>query len=194
MVLAAGASRRLGQPKQLICVGGETLLARTIRVTQEAGADPICVVLGAYAENILQNLPPSNLHVILNEAWEQGIATSIHAGVRWLEKHVPTTEGVLLLVCDQPRLTAQHVGVLLARFDGCKSSCCIASTYAGVRGVPAILPKSEFAKLLALQGDQGARSLLQHPGCDLVSFESGAVDIDTPADLSSINGGFSESP
>jgi molybdenum cofactor cytidylyltransferase len=191
IVLAAGASRRLGQPKQLVRTDGETLLGRTIRVTQEAGAGPVCVVLGAHAEYILPMVEAANRDVVLNPQWEQGIATSIHCGLRWLTVNVPDANGVLLLVCDQPGLTTQHVCALLDKAAS-HDSCVVASTYGGIRGVPAMFPKSEFSKLMALQGDEGARGILKSPACCVIDvpFESGAIDIDTPADLAEHVPGF----
>jgi len=192
IVLAAGASRRLGQPKQLVQMQGETLLARTIRLTLEAGAGPVGVVLAAGADRMLSSVDGPHVHAVINDQWEHGVATSIHAGLRWLRDGRPEASGVMLLVCDQPGLTSQHVRALLDGFAESDSTVIVASVYAGIRGVPAILPKSEFPNLLALDGDQGARRLLLHPDCAVieVAFESGVIDIDTPEDLARHIPGF----
>jgi len=187
IVLAAGASRRLGQPKQLVRIEGETLLERTIRIVRGTGGGPVCVVLGAHADRILSEAALTNVFVVRNEGWEQGMASSIRAGIDWFEEHVKDASGVMLLVCDQPRLTLEHLNALIARFDETSSAKVVASSYAGIRGVPAIFPRAAFAKLMGLQGDQGARRLLQALGSDAteVAFESAATDIDTPEELTS---------
>jgi molybdenum cofactor cytidylyltransferase len=194
IILAAGASRRLGQPKQLVQLRGETLLARTIRVTQEAGATPVCVVLGACVDSVLPSLHGCGVQAVINVEWEEGIATSIHAGLRWWFDHAAQASGVLLLVCDQLGLTSPHVSALLDSYAECASTCVVASVYAGLRGVPAIFPRSEFPNLLALRGDQGARRLLQHSTCPVieVTFECGVIDIDTPEDLAEHISGFTQ--
>ncbi len=185
IVLAAGASRRLGQPKQLLRQAGETLIDRAIRVSLEAGAEPVFAVLGAHAEAIVQEAELRNAVQVVNGEWQQGIAGSIHAGLRALEQQQPDCSAVLLMVCDQPRLSAAHLRALLAAHAKQTQPAIVASAYAGIAGIPAIFPKSQFQELLALTGDTGARNLLKSPSCPLVlvAFEGGEADIDTPEDL-----------
>jgi CTP:molybdopterin cytidylyltransferase MocA len=190
IILAAGASRRLGQPKQLVQIAGETLLARTIRIVGESGADPVFVVLGAHREIIAANVDLSHIHPAYNPLWEQGIASSIHAGMTALHEFDPEAKAALLLVCDQPRLTAEHLRSLIRAYEqtvepaivGCMI---VASQYAGIAGIPAIFPASQFASLMALQGDAGAKILLQGPALSRVAlpFAGGEIDVDTPSDL-----------
>ncbi|MGA3049923.1 MAG: NTP transferase domain-containing protein, partial [Terracidiphilus sp.] len=97
IVLAAGASRRLGQPKQLLMNGGETLLARSIRLAYEAGAGPVLVVLGAHLESIRAVVALNDAIVVINEKWEEGIASSIHAGLNELEAIAHDARGALIL-------------------------------------------------------------------------------------------------
>lgn len=185
MVLAAGASRRLGQPKQLLRLEDETLLGRAVRLAREAGGEPVLVVLGADAEHIQAAVPLDGAIAVFNAEWEMGIATSIHAGLRALEEVAPGAAGVLILGCDQPRLTAVHLRTLIESFVTQAEPAIVASEYAGVHGVPAVFPRMVFAELLALRGDQGARALLLRPPCPLIAlpFAGGEVDIDEPDDL-----------
>lgn len=185
VVLAAGASRRLGQPKQLVMLEGETLLARTVRLAREAGAAPVLVVVGAQAELICAAVPADRATVVMNGEWEQGIASSIRAGVNALDA---TASGVLISACDQPRLSAAHLRGLIETLAAQCEPCIVASTYAGVRGIPAVFPREAFADLLALRGDKGARALLMQPPCPLIAlpFEGGEVDIDRPDDLAEL--------
>ena len=188
IVLAAGASRRLGQPKQLLMLGGETLLARVIRLANEAGAAPVLAVLGAQHEKIRSAIAMNDAEVLINENWEQGIASSIVEGVKAINAAVPGVSGVLILSCDQPRLAAAHLRGLIGNFNAQPEPSIAASSYAGVIGIPAIFPRLLFPDLSALSGDKGARALLNRPPCPLIAqlFEGGEVDIDLPNDLSAL--------
>lgn len=188
IILAAGASRRLGQPKQLLMHGGETLLQRALRFVNDAAATPVFAVLGAQHERILQSVTMRDAIPVINERWEQGISTSIHAGLDALEEIAPNAAGALILICDQPRLTADHLCALMDAFAAQSEAVIVASAYAGVLGIPAVFPRSVFAHLRSLSGDKGARALLVKPPCRLieVSFSGGEVDIDQPADLSQL--------
>lgn len=185
IILAAGASRRLGQPKQLVRIAGETLLARTIRVVREAGVDPVLVVLGANRKSIADAVDLRAVQVVANADWEQGIASSIHAGIEALLRLEDEAKGAMILVCDQPRLTADHLKQLIARYEQAEEPSLVSSRYAGIAGIPAIFPASQFARLLALEGDTGARFLLRNPECPMfsVDFAGGEADIDTPEDF-----------
>lgn len=186
ILLAAGASRRLGQPKQLLSYRGETLLNRSIRVASESGASPVLAVLGAHFSDIAASIPPQTAMIIHNDRWQEGMSTSIEAGLRALDAIAPTPTGVLLMNCDQPRLTADHLRSLLAAFSAQASAVIVASSYAGVLAVPAIFPREAFPLLGALHGDKGARTIIEHAPCPVISigFEGGNVDIDSPEDLS----------
>ena len=185
IVLAAGASRRLGQPKQLLMHGGEMIIERAIRLVNEAGAAPVITVLGAFHELIREAVQLSNFTPVINNAWNQGISTSIQAGLAALLDGDPQTPGALILACDQPRLSAEHLRAMLEAFCAEAALAIVASTYKGVLGIPAVFPREVFAELCALRGDKGARSLLMQPPCPLVAlpFSGGEIDIDLPADM-----------
>jgi len=188
IILAAGASRRLGQPKQLLIHGGETMIGRAIRLANDAGATPVIAVLGAHYELVREAVPLSLALPVINSLWEQGIATSIHAGLTALGDNAPQTSGALILGCDQPLLTAGHLRALLEAFGTQVAPAIVASAYAGILGIPAVFPRELFAELRALRGDRGARSLLMQPPCPLVAlpFPGGEIDIDLPADLAQL--------
>lgn len=185
IVLAAGASRRLGQSKQLLKQGSETLLERALRVAHEAGAKPIFAVLGANFDIISATIPFQNAIRVFNQNWEQGIASSIHAGLQAVEESVPGADAVLVMGCDQPRLSADHLRNLMGRYSAQDLPSIAASSYAEVLGAPALFPRSTFADLLALRGDKGARGLLEQAPCPVipVAFPGGEIDIDSPEDL-----------
>ncbi len=189
IILAAGASRRLGQPKQLVGFAGEALLERALRLAKEAGASPVLVVLGANFAPICASIPFKEAIPVFNEKWEQGMATSIHAGLHEADVRAPESVGALVMSCDQPRLSAEHLRALLHAFAAQDKPTIIASTYAGGYGIPAVFPRSAYPKLHALHGDKGARSLLVKPPCPVVAFpfEGGEIDIDLPEDLAHLN-------
>ena len=174
VILAAGASRRLGEPKQLVRLDRETLLERVVRVAAEAGCSPILVVLGASSEAILAQSRLDPAKVLLNPEWEEGMASSIRAGLHALS---PEVHAALLLTCDQPTVTAEH----LRRLAFGTPTEPVASRYAGRHGVPAYFPASTFAELLHLSGDQGARLLLA--AARAIDLPGGEIDVDTPTSL-----------
>jgi len=188
IILAAGGSRRLGRPKQLLVRDGETLVARAIRIVIEAGAAPVLVVLGAEHDAIQNAIGAGGPVIVANEDWQQGMSTSISAGMRALAQHSPESQGVLLLGCDQPRLNVDHLRELIRAFDAQSGEVIAASAYAGTQGAPAIFPRAAFPKLLDLRGDKGARALIADAPCSVVAvpFEGGEIDIDSPQDLAQI--------
>ncbi|MGB6193781.1 MAG: nucleotidyltransferase family protein [Terracidiphilus sp.] len=185
IILAAGGSRRLGQPKQLLSFEGESLLERSLRLAREAGAAPVLAVLGANFASICGAVGFENAIPVLNDQWENGIASSIHAGLNEAEVRAPEHAGVLVMTCDQPRLTAEHLVNLLKAFQEHGAVSIIASEYASTKGIPAVFPRSVFHALRALQGDKGARSLFTKATCPVLAlpFEGGEIDIDLPTDL-----------
>ena len=188
IVLAAGTSSRLGQPKQLLVYEGQTLLARAIRLCQEAGVAPVLAILGANKEVTFSEAQNASAIPIMNEVWQRGIASSIHAGLGMVKMTSINAPGVLILTCDQPRLTAAHLAKLLGAFLAQPDPAIVASAYSGTLGTPVVFPRSVFPQLRALQGDTGARAILKNPPCPVIEipFPGGEIDIDTPADLDSL--------
>lgn len=189
IILAAGASRRLGRPKQLLQVDGETLLARTILAARQGGAHPVLVILGAHAHQISASVPLNDVVTVINPDWQEGIASSVRVGIHSLLSCVPDATAALLLVSDQPRLGPAHVHELLENFHPGSAAAAIASIYGGVRGIPAVFPRALFPRLLHLSGDKGARAILADPQYSIleVPFADGEFDVDSPADLDNLN-------
>ena len=198
IILAAGGSFRLGQPKQLLTFRGETLVQRAVRAATEGGCQPVIVVAGQLAETIRialdnpesfrprsSNLPAepgaARATIVENAQWQSGIGTSIRRGLEQLPKSV---QGVVLLTCDQPFVDAQIVARLIAEREKTGKPI-VASHYANTHGVPVLFDRSFFDALLRLPDNSGAKSLIEaHPGeIASIEFEAGTVDIDTPNDL-----------
>lgn len=181
MVLAAGASRRLGRPKQLLSVGGETLVHRAARAALGSGADETLVVTGAGSSRVGPAVADLGVPVVENRGWAEGIASSIRRGARAAEGL--GCSAVLIVLADQPRVGS----ALLSRMVAClheEGRELVACRYRGILGAPALFAGSHRTRLLRLQGDRGARSVLRARAGRVraVSFEPGAVDVDDEAD------------
>jgi len=181
IILAAGSSSRLGQPKQLVEYFGERLLDRALRIAQQANVQKIYIVLGANAETIQATCDLSGATVLINKDWATGMASSIRTGIAALPV---TTQQALILTCDQPAANADHLVALLTIASSHNTSS--ASTYAGKIGTPAVFSERVFPDLLKLEGDIGARALLQSKEVVTLPLPDGEFDIDTPEDLAAI--------
>jgi len=171
LILAAGASSRLGTPKQLIRIGNETLLDRSVRIAKEAGSVPVVVILGSAEDQIRDQCELQDVLIVSHPDWAKGMGTTISRGVRAFKD----VRGILIMTCDMPAVTADHLRTLAG------SDKVAASSYGGRNGVPAYFPAGDFPKLLKLEGDMGARELLKI--AHAVELWGGELDIDTPDDL-----------
>ena len=188
VVLAAGASRRYGEPKQLVRYRGETLLERSIRLARTAGAKQVCVVLG-YRGDVIQRVLEKNRvfldcgSAVLNPRWRDGMGRSLACGICALP---PNAGAALVCLSDQPMLEAGELAKLVSVWRR-NPRAAVASHYAGRLGVPAIFPRSWFGALKLLTDDRGAQVLLASAsGVLSVPMPNAAVDIDRPEDLSQL--------
>jgi CTP:molybdopterin cytidylyltransferase MocA len=195
LVLAAGASSRLGEPKQLLTdASGVPAVVRVVRALMTAGCTDVHVVLGAESERVAEALQNEAVHLVHHAGWRAGMGSSIAAGVHAVrERSVGADapgdgsriDGILIAPCDMPTVDVAHLRDLLSAFQG---DARVASSYrsdAGedVLGIPAVLPHRDFAWLESLDGDRGARPLFRDAGTRPVPLRLGAFDLDTPADL-----------
>ncbi len=180
IILAAGESKRLGQPKQNLVFKGQTLLHRTIETGQQAQCKPIIVVLGANADLIT---PIAKTQTLYNKDWQKGMASSITLGVEEIKKN-PSVQQVIIMLCDQPFADAKLLNALVDK-QAETGKPIVACAYNGTIGVPALFERSLFGELLQLQGNEGAKKiLLAHPNdVAVIPFEKGSIDIDTPGDF-----------
>ncbi|MBC9912082.1 nucleotidyltransferase family protein [Chitinophaga varians] len=184
VILAAGASRRLGTPKQQVRFQQESLLQRIIHTAQQTSAQPVVVVLGAFADAILPDLQDSEASVVINPDWESGMGSSIQTGLRELIRIDDDVSNVLLLLCDQPFITPALLQTLISTHHQHNKGI-TACTYGPVTGSPALFSSKYFPALLTLAEPEGARKIIRQHQDDIntVPFPEGIIDIDTPEDL-----------
>jgi molybdenum cofactor cytidylyltransferase len=183
VLLAAGASRRLGRPKQLLPYAGTTLLRHLAAEAVAGGTGPVVVVLGAEREACQRELDGLPVELVENPAWEEGMGSSIRAGISRLLGGHGDTSAAIIATCDQP-LVSSDLLRRLATEHRLRGAAVVACEYAGNPGVPALFGRELFHELGALRGDRGARSVIErHRGeTIMVAFEDGVLDVDTPED------------
>jgi molybdenum cofactor cytidylyltransferase len=184
IILAAGASVRLGAPKQLLSFKGETLLWRVVRQSLESVCQPVVVVLGKDAEKFKDHLGEFNVSSAYNDEWEKGMGTSIKTGIEKLLEIDRETEGAVLTVCDQPFVTSEIINQLAENFYR-EKSLIVASAYAETLGVPALFSRELFSELTNLKNKGGAKEIIARFSDEVaaVDFPEGAIDIDTMEDF-----------
>jgi molybdenum cofactor cytidylyltransferase len=187
VLLAAGASARMGRPKQLLRYRGQTLVRRSVEASRASVCSPVVVVLGCRASEIRRELEGANVIVADNVRWAEGIGSSVATGVDALLAAAPESAAIVLAVCDQPCLAPAVIDALAAAHDQSPDAI-VAARYDGIAGVPALFPRSLFGDLRALRGADGARSLLRTHCLRVIElpFPDGSFDIDTPDDYASL--------
>ena len=183
ILLAAGQSARLGKPKQLLNYKGKTLLAHSLQIAIETQLQPIVTVLGANLDILKESIEPINTTLVINQEWSEGMASSIRCRMEELLKIAPSIAGVIIMVCDQPYVTAKLLTDLVEKHED-SSKPIISSRYNNNIGTPALFDKTIFALLLSLKGDSGAKKIMKsNPDwVETVNFPFGEIDIDTSLD------------
>ena len=182
LILAAGSSSRLGQPKQLVEFEGQTLIER-ITHTALSVSEEVLVALGANIDLIKPKLEAfsDRIGIIENTVWNEGMGSSISLGIENLS---PKSDAVIILLSDQPFISQVLLQKMMQTFAE-KKYPIVACDYDGHLGVPILFDKSFFSELKNLKGEQGAKSFLKNYPDKITSieFKEGLFDIDTPEDL-----------
>jgi molybdenum cofactor cytidylyltransferase len=189
VVLAAGASTRLGRPKQLLPYKGTTLLAHAAATALAARVGPVLVVLGNESAKMREALAGLDVETVATQDWKEGMSASIRAGVGGVEKKWPGVRAIVLMTCDQP-LVPPRVLRELTESVIATTKRIAACAYGGTAAVPAAFARKLFPDLLRLTGDRGARALILTRADELRTFDcpEAAVDIDTAADAAQLDG------
>lgn len=183
IILAAGAATRMGRPKQLLSYQGRSLILHAVEVALASMSQPIIVVLGAYVEQIKPELMSKAVQVVENSQWQEGMSSSIRAGISMLLKTNSKLDAVIISLADQPLVSPQIFNQLIQSYQETQKVI-IASKYNEATGVPALFSNALFPELMQLEGDKGAKALIQKyidKGLILLIPEAG-IDIDTPDD------------
>ena len=188
VILAAGASRRLGAPKQLVQTGGASLLAHAVTQAAAVFAGQTLVVLGRPDVEIDRQVDSRLAAIVRNADPQRGLSSSLRCGLSAARAADPRLTAVLFTLCDQPHLSVALLNRLFAAIAAGPLPIA-ASAYAGVLGVPAAFAASIFDELMRLEGDEGARSVLRCEPSRVqpIDFSAGALDIDTPQDLRALS-------
>lgn len=183
IILAAGNSSRMGQPKQLLSYQGKTLLDIVIEQALQTAYRPIVVVLGAYATEILAQHRHADINYATNEHWQTGMSSSITTGLLALLMQRPTLENVIIAVADQVFITSEIFNQLFDQHQLTGKNI-VACSYAQTMGTPVLFHKNHFQEILSLDGNEGAKSILKKYKEDTagIEFELGRIDIDTETD------------
>ncbi|MFN2475069.1 MAG: NTP transferase domain-containing protein, partial [Chthoniobacterales bacterium] len=181
LVLAAGSSSRMRKPKQLLRVGSRSLLRRSAEAATASDVTATVIVIGAEAQAMRKELEGLPLKILENARWTEGVGTSISAGINWLADQSEPVEGVVIMVCDQPHVSAATINRLIATHSVTGKSI-VASGYSGTLGVPALFAREHFDHLKSLPPERGAKRLIlsHRETVAVVKFEDGAVDLDRP--------------
>ncbi|MEP6614827.1 MAG: nucleotidyltransferase family protein [Mucilaginibacter sp.] len=182
IILAAGASGRLGQPKQNLNYNGKTLLQRSIDQALATGCAPVIVVLGANKEIIEPTIAGMQVDIAYNDKWREGMSSSIRAGITHLQKTNAKISSVILMLCDQPFVTDGLLSQLIAVSTAKSITVC---AYDSAVGPPVLFDSYYFPDLLLLKGNEGAKQLMLKYEAHLttVPFVLGCIDIDTKEDF-----------
>jgi molybdenum cofactor cytidylyltransferase len=191
IVLAAGASKRLGRSKQLLRFQGETLLKRSIKNALDSDCRLVIVVLGANAETLRLEIEEFDVEIAENLDWENGMGTSIKIGLEKLLEMQPDISGAILTVCDQPFVSANLINRLVKNFLE-NNVPVVACSYDNTIGVPALFSRELFSELADLDSEGGAKKIIYKYKENMIEipFQSGMTDIDTEDDyLKLLNSG-----
>jgi molybdenum cofactor cytidylyltransferase len=181
IVLAAGASVRMGTPKQLLKIADVTMVRRAAQNAIDSQCRPVVMVLGSNADLIRPELDGLMINLAVNPEWEMGMSTSIRFGLKTLLAIAPETDAAILVLADQPALTGMALQKLTGAFAQ-NTSGLVVARYSGQLGTPALFAGVYFNELLNLDGKEGAKSLLRrHLERVLpIDLPEAALDLDTP--------------
>lgn len=187
VILAAGASVRLGTPKQLLRFRGETLLRRIARESLASCCRPVVIVLSDEADKFRSELKDLDVSITENSDWKEGMGSSVKTGLEKLLEIKSSLKGVVITVCDQPFVTAETIDELVETYQKTEALI-VASEYQSTLGVPALFGKELFSRLQNLKSG-GAKQIINQFRVETISlpFPDGAIDVDTPDDYARLS-------
>ncbi len=186
ILLAAGASTRLGKPKQLLHFQDVTLLRRSAKFAL-AASNRVIVTLGSRIGILKKEIEDLPVEIVENKDWETGMSGSIKIALKKLLADFDELKAVIVMVCDQPFVDESLLEKIITKFQE-TDSLIVACQYQNTLGVPALFHRQLFSELLALDAQTGAKRLIKkyHALAAAVQFPEGAFDIDTPDDYENL--------
>lgn len=187
MILAAGESTRMGEPKQLLPWKDGTLLDNAIKTAKASCANDVFVILGANSKDIKAAVLEEKIVVLDNPNWKSGLGSSISRGVDYLIESDTSYKGVLIMLCDQPFISSAYLNQIIESFKENEEKI-IATDYNSRAGVPAIFNATHFQELKELNDDYGAKKVLEHynEGMIMIDPKGNEIDLDTPDDYKTL--------
>jgi molybdenum cofactor cytidylyltransferase len=188
IVLAAGASTRMGTPKQLLQFRGRSFLRHCVEVAVASVCKPIVVVVGAFAEQMHPEISQLCVVVVENQEWQQGMSASIRVGITALLAICEDIEAVVVVLCDQPFVSSDVINQLV-EISRTTDKAIVACEYAGTLGVPALFHRKFFSELMSFKAASGAKQIIKKYPQEVfpLPFAEGAIDIDTPQDYEALD-------
>ncbi len=187
IVLAAGESRRFGQPKQLLPVGDKTMIQHVVDIVLDSPVEQVIVVLGCRAMEIGTSIADRPVQVVVNQEWKSGLSSSVRAGLAAVK---PEVDAALFVLADQPGVTTEVIAKIIERYQETRAPI-VVPTHRGQRGNPVLFDRSLFAELMRVKGDQGGRQVIAEHEDELeeveVQTEAIFADIDTADDYQTAN-------
>ena len=183
LILAAGSSSRLGEPKQLLLYDSKPLLQHAIDIALETEKGPVLTILGANAVVIKQQVSLADVHITINDNWQEGMGSTISFGVHRLCGLYPQLTAIVIIVCDQPLITSPLLNELIQTYQQ-KQKRIVACAYGNTLGTPVLFDRRFFTDLMQLKGHEGAKRIIYQNQAEVtaIDFPGGNIDIDTAAD------------
>jgi molybdenum cofactor cytidylyltransferase len=181
ILLAAGSSSRMGQSKQQLPIYGKSLLAYSAEIAMKSDVAKVIVVLGSEEEAHRKILKDLSVDIVVNSKWQTGMGSSLKAGLKHIINNNPKTEAAIVMVCDQPLLTSDHINSLIQKYRK-TNALLVASSYSNTNGVPALFSHKLFDDILNLSDEHGAKKIIQQYPVETIDLPEGTIDLDTPED------------
>lgn len=181
LLLAAGSSSRMGQPKQLLPWGDQTLIAHQIQTLLKTG-NPVHVVIGSNSNLILPVIEKYPIIVFINTDWGSGMGSSISLGIRQIIQKFPDAIGVLIVLLDQPMITTSYLQKVLDAYQPGTQQIIVSRSASGWTGVPVLFDRCYFAELAELRNEEGAKKIVMQHEKKVILLDGGELleDMDTP--------------
>ena len=180
LLLAAGGSNRMGQPKQLLPWGDQTLIGHQIQTLLKTG-NPVSVVLGSNSNLIIPVIEKYCVNIFINTDWESGMGSSISFGISQIIQKFPDADGVLITLLDQPLITTSYIEKMLGAYQPGSQQIIASHSISGWTGVPVIFDKCYFKELTELSNDEGAKKITKRHEDSVILLDGGEIleDMDT---------------